>query len=55
MTLFVLIYNWTNDKRVERRIMWIKANPTPACVRSARKLESTIQKARAIPSQWVEM
>jgi phage terminase large subunit-like protein len=35
--------------------MWIKANPNLDVSVDAAKLESTIQKARGIPSQWVEM
>ena len=35
--------------------MWIKANPNLHVSVDAAKLESTIQKARGIPSQWVEM
>jgi len=35
--------------------MWIKANPNLYVSVDVTKLESTIQKARGIPSQWVEM
>lgn len=54
-SLFVLIYELDDESEVEQPEMWIKANPNLHVSVDAAKLESTIQKARGIPSQWVEM
>ncbi len=54
-SLFVLIYELDDESEVEQPGMWIKANPNLHVSVDAAKLESTIQKARGIPSQWVEM
>lgn len=54
-SLFVLIYELDDESEVEQPEMWIKANPNLHVSVDAAKLESTIQKARSIPSQWVEM
>ncbi|MBN0857015.1 hypothetical protein JTL95_41465, partial [Pseudomonas aeruginosa] len=54
-SLFVLIYELDDESEVEQPEMWIKANPNLHVSVDAAKLESTIQKARGISSQWVEM
>ncbi|WP_337246620.1 terminase TerL endonuclease subunit, partial [Klebsiella pneumoniae] len=54
-SLFVLIYELDDESEVDQPEMWIKANPNLDISVDAAKLEATIQKARGIPSQWVEM
>lgn len=52
-SLFVLIYELDDESEVEQPEMWSKANPNLHMPVDTVKLESTIQKARGIPSQWV--
>lgn len=54
-SLFVLIYELDDESEVDDPEMWIKANPNLNVSVDAAKLAATIQKARGIPSQWVEM
>lgn len=53
--MFVLIYELDDESEVDDPAMWIKANPNIDVSVDREKLASTIQKARGIPSQWVEM
>lgn len=54
-SMFVLIYELDDESEVDDPAMWIKANPNIDVSVDREKLASTIQKARGIPSQWVEM
>ncbi|EMQ5081623.1 terminase large subunit, partial [Escherichia coli] len=54
-SIFVLIYELDDENEVDDPAMWIKANPNIDVSVDREKLASTIQKARGIPSQWVEM
>ncbi len=54
-SIFVLIYELDDENEVDDPEMWIKANPNIDVSVDCEKLASTIQKARGIPSQWVEM
>ena len=53
--MFVLIYELDDESEADDPAMWIKANPNIDVSVDREKLASTIQKARGIPSQWVEM
>ncbi|MCG2921810.1 terminase large subunit, partial [Escherichia coli] len=48
-------YELDDENEVDDPAMWIKANPNIDVSVDREKLASTIQKARGIPSQWVEM
>ncbi|ARD18667.1 terminase large subunit [Edwardsiella piscicida] len=54
-SLFALIYELDDENEVDDPAMWIKANPNLNLSVDADALANTIQKARGIPSQWVEM
>ncbi len=54
-SLFALIYELDDEKEVDQPELWIKANPNLDVSVDSRALADTIQKARGIPSQWVEM
>ncbi|WP_417643102.1 terminase large subunit [Enterobacter kobei] len=54
-SLFVMIYELDDESEVEQPEMWIKANLNLHVSVDTAILESTIQKAQGIPSQWVEM
>ena len=54
-SMFVLIYELDDESEVDDPAMWIKANPNIDVSVDREKLASTIQKARGIPPQWVEM
>ena len=53
--LFALIYELDDESEVDDPDMWVKANPNIDRSVDRESLASTIQKARGIPSQWVEM
>lgn len=54
-SLFALIYELDDESEVDEPDMWIKANPNLDRSVDRSALADTIQKARGIPSQWVEM
>lgn len=54
-SLFILIYELDDESEIDQPELWIKANPNLNVSVDEAKLDSTIQKARGIPSQWVEM
>ncbi|MDO1915715.1 terminase large subunit, partial [Escherichia coli] len=54
-SIFVLIYELDDENEVDDPAMWIKAQPNIDVAGAREKLASTIQQARGIPSQWVEM
>lgn len=54
-SLFALIYELDDENEVDDPEQWIKANPNLGVSVDKAALVDTIQKARGIPSQWVEM
>ncbi|WGM09200.1 terminase large subunit [Arsenophonus nasoniae] len=54
-SLFALIYELDDESEVDKPEQWIKANPNLGVSVDKVALVDTIQKARGIPSQWVEM
>ncbi|CFQ42141.1 Phage terminase-like protein%2C large subunit [Yersinia aleksiciae] len=54
-SLFALIYELDDESEVEQPEHWIKANPNLGVSVDVTALTDTINKARGIPSQWVEM
>lgn len=54
-SLFALIYELDDEAEIDDPALWVKANPNLHISVDAEALESIIQKARGIPSQWVEM
>lgn len=54
-SLFALIYELDDESEVEQPEQWIKANPNLGVSVDVTALTDTINKARGIPSQWVEM
>ncbi len=54
-SLFALIYELDDENEVEQPEHWIKANPNLGVSVDVTALTDTINKARGIPSQWVEM
>ena len=54
-SLFALIYELDDENEIDEPALWIKANPNLNVSVDATALADTIQKARGIPSQWVEM
>ncbi|MGX8941608.1 terminase large subunit [Symbiopectobacterium sp. Eva_TO] len=54
-SLFALIYELDDENEVGDPDQWIKANPNLGVSVDKAALVDTIQKARGIPSQWVEM
>lgn len=54
-SMFVLIYELDDESEVDQPDLWIKANPNLGISVYEKGLADTIQKARGIPSQWVEM
>ncbi|MGP9437414.1 terminase large subunit [Ewingella sp. AOP8-B2-18] len=54
-SLFALIYELDEEAEVDQPEQWVKANPNLDVSVDGAALADTIQKARGIPSQWVEM
>lgn len=54
-SLFALIYELDDENEIDDPALWVKANPNLSVSVDAGALADTIQKARGIPSQWVEM
>ncbi len=54
-SLFALIYELDDENEIDEPALWTKANPNLGVSVDAGALADTIQKARGIPSQWVEM
>lgn len=54
-SLFALIYELDDEKEIDQPELWVKANPNLDVSVNRDALSDTIQKARGIPSQWVEM
>ncbi|MCQ8234078.1 terminase large subunit [Pectobacterium carotovorum] len=54
-SLFALIYELDDENEIDAPALWVKANPNLNVSVDAAALADTIQKARGIPSQWVEM
>ncbi|AYH04150.1 terminase large subunit [Pectobacterium parmentieri] len=54
-SLFALIYELDDENEIDDPALWVKANPNLNVSVDAAALADTIQKARGIPSQWVEM
>ncbi|MFN3071913.1 terminase large subunit, partial [Serratia sp. J2] len=54
-SLFALIYELDDENEVDDPAQWVKANPNLSVSVDVAALADTIQKARGIPSQWVEM
>lgn len=54
-SLFALIYELDDENEVDDSTRWVKANPNLSVSVDVAALTDTIQKARGIPSQWVEM
>jgi phage terminase large subunit-like protein len=54
-SLFALIYELDDENEVDDPEQWVKANPNLDISVDKAALVDTIQKARGIPSQWVEM
>lgn len=54
-SLFALIYELDEENEIDDPTLWVKANPNLHISVDAAALADTIQKARGIPSQWVEM
>lgn len=54
-SLFALIYELDDENEVDDPVQWVKANPNLGVSVDKAALVDTIQKARGIPSQWVEM
>ncbi|MCX8962740.1 terminase large subunit [Erwinia psidii] len=54
-SLFALIYELDDESEIDSPSLWVKANPNLNISVDGDALADTIQKARGIPSQWVEM
>lgn len=54
-SLFALLYELDDENEVDDPEQWVKANPNLGVSVDKAALVDTIQKARGIPSQWVEM
>lgn len=53
--IFILIYELDEESDIDNPENWIKANPNINKSIPQRDFETTIKKARGIPSEWVEM